>query len=325
MKIGNIEVHGIIYRITNLINNKVYIGKTVQGFNLRYCEKGTGIERVYKRHKMLKEYGYGYNKHLLESIEKYGLKNFKVEECIDIAFSEYELSLKEKCWVQYHNSYKNGYNNTIGGDGVSGFKGLKGKDNPASRSIVQLDMNGNFIKQWDYMTKAQEYTGVDISKMACVAKGERRSAGNYIWVYAEDYDINKDYSYKEYLPATRKVIQLDLNGKFVKEYEGCQKASEYNGLNIGSIHRCCLHERKSYANYIWVFKDEYNPNKNYSYNPKSYGKAKNILVFDIDMNYIETLNNISEIVDKYGYSRTAITNHIVHRCARTIKHHIFVY
>ena len=321
MKIGNLEVYGIIYKIENLVNGKVYIGQTIQGFDKRYSENGiNSVEKVYNHHNHRRITNRYYNDHLLKSMNKYGLNNFKVNKIIDYAFSEYELNIKEKCWIQYYDSFYNGYNRTFGGD-----DSMKGKDNPSSRSIVQLDMNGNFIKQWDYMTEAQEYTGVNICKMAGVAKGERRSAGNYIWVYTEDYDINRDYSYKEYIPNTRKVVQLDLNGNFIKEYDGCQKASEYNGLNVKSINRCCLHERKSYANYIWMFKDEYDPNKNYSYNPKSFGKAKNVLVFDIDMNYIETLNNISEIVDKYGYSRSAITNHIVHRCGRSIKHHIFVY
>lgn len=36
MKIGNLEVYGVIYKITNKVNNKVYIGQTVLGFKKRY-------------------------------------------------------------------------------------------------------------------------------------------------------------------------------------------------------------------------------------------------------------------------------------------------
>ena len=40
VKIGNLEVHGIIYKIENLVNHKVYIGQTTQGFNKRYNYSG---------------------------------------------------------------------------------------------------------------------------------------------------------------------------------------------------------------------------------------------------------------------------------------------
>ena len=36
MKIGNLEVYGVIYKITNKINRKIYIGQTIEGFKKRY-------------------------------------------------------------------------------------------------------------------------------------------------------------------------------------------------------------------------------------------------------------------------------------------------
>ena len=77
------EIYGIIYKIRNKINNKVYIGQTCQkgGFNKRYPHKGKDIERVYKLHL------YNYNKknkkccniQLLKDIERYGFDNFEVK------------------------------------------------------------------------------------------------------------------------------------------------------------------------------------------------------------------------------------------------------
>ena len=119
MKIGNMEVFGVIYKITNKINNKSYIGQTTQqrGFNGRYWSKGTGIERVYNYHISQRKYGESYNDHLIKSIDKYGLDNFYINETFDVAFSEYELNIKEQCWISINKTTipEFGYNYTEGG------------------------------------------------------------------------------------------------------------------------------------------------------------------------------------------------------------------
>lgn len=90
-KIGNIETYGIIYKITNKINSKVYIGQTIQdgGFKQRYhsnLELNTN------------------NEYLKKSIKKYGFENFEVDNVFDIAFSQEELNIKEELWIRYYNS-----------------------------------------------------------------------------------------------------------------------------------------------------------------------------------------------------------------------------
>ena len=79
-KIGNLEVYGVIYKIENKINHKVYIGQTVQGFDKRYAGE------------LAK---YTCSKHLKSSIQKYGIDNFDICKIFDIAFSRKELDIKE--------------------------------------------------------------------------------------------------------------------------------------------------------------------------------------------------------------------------------------
>ena len=118
----NLEVFGIIYLIRNKVNGKCYVGQTYQenGFNDRYNHSGEGIERVYKHHKSEKKHNRSYNKHLLMSIEKHGFEAFEVNRCLDYAFSLEELNIKEKVYIQLYDSFKNGYNETLGGEGVKG-------------------------------------------------------------------------------------------------------------------------------------------------------------------------------------------------------------
>lgn len=103
-------MYGIIYKITNQINGKVYIGQTCKTLKHRFnqhCESS----RRYNRNK----------KHLClfhTAIIKYGEDNFICEE-IDIADSKIELNEKEKYWISFYKSniYEFGYNLTEGGDG----------------------------------------------------------------------------------------------------------------------------------------------------------------------------------------------------------------
>lgn len=110
----------VVYKIKNMVNNKIYIGITSQkgGFNKRYSASGIGIERVYNYHNDCKNRGEYYNKHLLRSIEKHGFNSFKVWEEFDRANTHEELMKKEKYWINKYksNDSRYGYNYTEGGE-----------------------------------------------------------------------------------------------------------------------------------------------------------------------------------------------------------------
>lgn len=93
-----------IYKITNQINGKIYIGKTLGTIQERWKEhcKDFKKERCEKRP-------------LYSAMNKYGIENFiieQVEECSPEIVNE-----REKYWIEYYSSFKYGYNATIGGDG----------------------------------------------------------------------------------------------------------------------------------------------------------------------------------------------------------------
>ena len=67
----------IIYKITNLINGKVYIGQTIRTFNKWYNGAGIGAERVLRYFEINKDNKK--NEHLNNALIKYGTNNFKVE------------------------------------------------------------------------------------------------------------------------------------------------------------------------------------------------------------------------------------------------------
>ncbi len=95
-----------IYKIYNDVNNKVYIGKTSNTIEDRWNEHVYAA--LYRRQRR--------NYQLYNAMRKYGVDKFHIialEEC-----TENDLTAKEIYWIQKYNSFNNGYNMTIGGDGT---------------------------------------------------------------------------------------------------------------------------------------------------------------------------------------------------------------
>jgi len=92
----------VIYKATNIINQKIYIGQT------------KSFEQRRKGHLKDAKSGSGCRFHV--AIRKYGEENFLfevIEECLDDLANE-----KEQFWISYFDSYENGYNSTLGGEKV---------------------------------------------------------------------------------------------------------------------------------------------------------------------------------------------------------------
>lgn len=89
----------IIYKITNIQNNKVYIGQTINT-----------LERRFNRHKT-DALNNVVNTHFARAIREYGIDSF-VAEIIDTAETQEELNRREQYWIHYYNSIEEGYNET---------------------------------------------------------------------------------------------------------------------------------------------------------------------------------------------------------------------
>lgn len=92
-------MYGYIYKTTNLINNKFYIGQKKSSYFLENNYLGSGYI-------------------LKEAVKKYGKENFKVE-LLDIANDKDDLDEKEKYWISYFNAVESdqAYNIACGGQG----------------------------------------------------------------------------------------------------------------------------------------------------------------------------------------------------------------
>lgn len=103
---------GVIYAIENKVNGKMYIGLT------------TDLKRRFNLHKRKLKNNNHFNKHLQNSFNKYGRDkfNFKV---IEKNIPKNKLCKKEIGYIKKYKSYKEGYNLTLGGEGLKGYKATR--------------------------------------------------------------------------------------------------------------------------------------------------------------------------------------------------------
>ena len=151
-----------IYKITNKINNKIYIGQTIRP-----------VEERWKRH-INDALNNILDTHFARAIRYYRPENFIVE-IIDNATTQEELNKKEQYWIQYYNSTNDGYNETdaISKCGGNTYKSktpeemkkigdklrqskLGGK-NPHSTKVKCKNINTNEEYHFDCQADAQKF------------------------------------------------------------------------------------------------------------------------------------------------------------------------
>ena len=162
-------MNGKIYKITNLINGKVYIGKTIKT-----------LEERFKKHSWGDKNGNHFHMPIKMAIKKYGKENFEIsliEECDEELLNEREIF-----WIAKYDSFrsKSGYNCSAGGDGFLQNKLSKDEE----LEVVKLNKIG-----WT-STKIASKFNIDKSSVLNISK--RNGHEFIIWRNLESrIDINK--------------------------------------------------------------------------------------------------------------------------------------
>jgi len=206
----------IIYKATNIKNNKVYIGQTVRSLKIR---KG--------QHKCLAE-SKKVNYYFANAIQKYGIKNFIWEE-IDTAITLDELNKKEIYWINYYNSYnkKFGYNLTNGGCCADITQRCKSKMKLTNHPAWKKDLDSNFIIKL-------RFDGFSLDKIAEKANCSRRAIENHLREALGEESLSKNFlknirldkSKEQY---TRPLIKAD-DKKIIKMYQNNISVKEISNI-----------------------------------------------------------------------------------------------
>ena len=222
------EEVGIIYGWYNTKSEKWYIGQTID-------EEGR-----FKRHM-----DYAINKkddtYFHRALRKYGLENFVYCVLEDNILRE-NLNLKEIEWIEYYDSFYNGYNLTTGGDS----KRIISEETKRKLSESHKGQHG----YWNGKHLSEE-TKIKLSESHKGLIGEKNPFhGKH---HSEETKIKLSESHKGIpSPNRRKVSKYDLNGNFIKKYD-CIKDAIKENPKCSNISKVCIGERKQAGGFIWKY------------------------------------------------------------------------
>ena len=183
-----------IYKITNIQNNKIYIGQTIRP-----------IEQRFRRH-INDALNNVLDTHFARAIRKYGKDSFTIEQ-IDTASNQEELNKKEQYWIHYYNSVNEGYNET---DAISKCGGntyqsktkeemevIKekirqtkiGSKNPMAKKIKRTNIQTGEIDILDTIISCAKACGIMNGKtfISTRLNGQVKSPFKKMWIF-EYYD-----------------------------------------------------------------------------------------------------------------------------------------
>lgn len=130
----------------------------------------------------------------------------------------------------------------------------KMRDNNArKRGVIQFSLSGEYIEEYKTLKEAEYKTNISYS---CISRActTQKSAGGYLWRYKDGYNPNSEILYQN--NNMKAVIQLDICGNYINEFESAREAERQTGVLHQNINVCCKN-KKTAGKYKWMYKTDY--------------------------------------------------------------------
>ena len=270
----------IVYKTTNLINGKIYIGvhKTTNP-DIFDGYIGCGVSSQKTATKKTAFHA---------AVRKYGYENFKRETLFVYDYSESGRTAafkkeSELVTLQFTRQ-KDNYNMSIGG--ICQMSGLN------EIEIAQYDLDGKFIKTFPSIRDAMDE--LKLTSIYNAVNGASKYAGNWQFRYytGDDSDIDP------VIIKEKTVYQFDLVGNLLKVYKSAGEAAR-NFDNIASartaINNCCNKRTRQAFGYYWSYKHifEFQP----------YGVA--VAAYNDEGVFIKSFTSLKDAAQYIGQNQTS--------------------
>lgn len=248
-------IEGIIYKYTSPVN-KHYIGQTIDE-----------ITRRNTWYNLNRKYG---GPKINNARKKYTPEKFTYQVLYRGKFNTIEeanriLNLLETYYIGYYDSYVNGYNNTLGGLGTMGRTLTKETKDKISKAHLNKILSEETKQRIAYSKKGRKLSEETKRKIAENRKNR-----------------------------SRKVLQYDLSGNFIREWNSAKEASITLNIHVVAIRACCSNKEHCLTanKYLWRWYSENYPLK-IKQRAVDY-RAKFVIQKDINDNIINIYSSIRE-------------------------------
>jgi group I intron endonuclease len=234
----------IIYKITNTINNKIYIGQSSLTLKQRVNRH---LHQSNKNNPKMK---------ICRAIKKYGFSNFKFEIIEDGIFNSILLNEREIYWISLlkSNNKELGYNTLPGGRHASISKNNPGMSNKKhteeSKDKIRKAFKGKKRPQSHIDAMKKYYSNNPnrpkriVSEESKIKMSLSKSGSNNPWFGKQGHRYGKGIN----------IYQYNLEGILIKQWDNSNIASKK--LNIDRLaidRRCKKKSNKPYMGYLWSY------------------------------------------------------------------------
>lgn len=273
---------GYIYKITNQVNGKIYIGQTYRTVELRWKEHLSHINGRYPINRAIKKY------------TPFSFKIETIEQCDDSHLDEREIY-----WIAFYHSNNAvyGYNCTAGGMGSkkidynevyalwdkglgtgeiskylqieqgtvvyilstydkyskseSLMRGYRSARKSKGVPVAQYDFDGKYIATFQSAKEASRcVTGSSRQAILKCCKTKTGFSGKSQWRYLSDAPPGKFLGKVNF---EKPINQYDLYGTYIRTFESANEIVNLLGYEKSSILHCCIGSYKSSQGYKWAY------------------------------------------------------------------------
>lgn len=228
-----------VYKHTNRVNGKVYIGLTCQAPERRW-QKGAGYAGTL----------FG------NAIRKYGWDAFEHEVIADGLTERDACEMEKRLIAEYKsNDREHGYNLSIGGETTDRITVKSGAENVRAVSVTRIDPQTGERKVYGAVADAVKEMGINHRGICKACRGVAKTYMGYIWEYTDRSFSKPVRCTRGNYPHTKQQKRVEMTEPDGKSriFESIKAAAACIGTNGATISRYLYGTRQDTTGRKWAF------------------------------------------------------------------------